>query len=159
MYKRVLIPLDGSRFAEQALSHAEALIHPGESEIHLLSVAPVLDTRALTMVPLYPMYVYRDYLDQERRESERITNELNQYLGSLADRFQSQGATVHIAVRFGQPAEEILAYADENDIDLIVMSTHGRSGLGRWVYGSVADKVLHGANIPVLLVRAHEEPS
>ena len=65
-----------------------------------------------------------------------------------------EGVTASSEVRFGRPAEEIIAFANDLNVDLIAMSTHGRSGLARWAYGSVADRVLHAAKCPVLLVLA-----
>lgn len=158
MYQRVLVPLDGSAFAEQALCHAQQVAVAGETEIHLLSVAPLLEDQTLSVVDLYPVYVYRDYLIDHNQEMERITTELTGYLEQVSGRVRAAGYTAVPAVRFGQPADEIIAYAANYSCDLIAMSTHGRSGLGRWVYGSVADKVLRSSDIPVLLVRI-KEPS
>ena len=154
MYRRILVPLDGSAFAEQALNHAQHVALAGQSEIHLLSVAPLLEDQSLAVVDLYPVYVYRDYLVDHNMELERITTELNGYLDQLSARVQAAGYKAVSAIRFGQPADEIITYAAKSGCDLIAMSTHGRSGIGRWVYGSVADKVLHAAQIPLVLVRA-----
>lgn len=156
MYQRVLVPLDGSAFAEQALSHAQQIAAAGATEIHLLSVAPLLEDQTLAVVDLYPIYVYRDYLIDHKQEMERITAELAGYLEEVSARVRAAGHRVVSAVRFGQPADEIIAYAARLHCDLIAMSTHGRSGIGRWVYGSVADKVLRSSVIPVLLVRVQE---
>ena len=157
MYSRILVPLDGSAFAEQALCHAETIATPGQTEIHLLSVAPLLEDQALAVVDLYPVYVYRDYLVDQSQEMERVQQELEGYLEQIARQLKTAGHLARVAIRYGQPAEEIIAYAQETGCDLIAMSTHGRSGVGRWVYGSVADKILRGSQIPVLLVRAHED--
>ncbi|MFZ2358989.1 MAG: universal stress protein [Anaerolineae bacterium] len=156
MYQRILVPLDGSAFAEQALNHAQHVALAGQSEIHLLSVAPLLEDQSLAVVDLYPVYVYRDYLVDHNMELERITTELNGYLDQLSARVKAAGFKAVAAIRFGQPADEIIAYAAKSGCDLIAMSTHGRSGIGRWVYGSVADKVLRSSSIPVLLVRAKD---
>lgn len=156
MYRKIVVPLDGSTFAEQALSHAQAIGSPSGTEIHLLSVAPLLEDQGLAVVDLYPIYVYRDYLVDQTQETHRIRGELQDYLNQVAARLQAADFRVRISIRFGQPADEILAYAQEQGCDLIVMSTHGRSGVGRWVYGSVADKVLRGSTIPILLVRVQE---
>lgn len=156
MYQRILVPLDGSAFAEQALCHAQQVAQTGQSEIHLLSVAPLLEDQSLAVVDLYPVYVYRDYLIDHNLELERITTELNGYLDHVSARVQAAGYKAVPAIRFGQPADEIIAYATKSGCDLIAMSTHGRSGIGRWVYGSVADKVLRSSSIPVLLVRARD---
>jgi nucleotide-binding universal stress UspA family protein len=77
------------------------------------------------------------------------------YLEEITGREACRDLRVRLAVQIGTPAETIIDYAHREPIDLIVMATHGRSGLQRWVYGSVADKVLRGADVPVLLVRAH----
>jgi nucleotide-binding universal stress UspA family protein len=76
------------------------------------------------------------------------------YLDSLRKTFQEKGLTTLSVVRSGSPADQILEYAEANRIDLIAMSTHGRSGIGRWVLGSVTDKVLHAGDTAVLTVRA-----
>jgi nucleotide-binding universal stress UspA family protein len=159
MYQRILVPLDGSGFAEQALCHAQQVAQAGQTEIHLLSVAPLLEDQSLAVVDLYPVYVYRDYLIDHNLEMDRITTELNGYLQQVSTRVQAAGYKAVTAIRFGQPADEIIAYATKSGCDLITMSTHGRSGIGRWVYGSVADKVLRSSSIPVLLVRASDTNS
>lgn len=156
MYRKIVVPLDGSTFAEQALPHAQAIAEPGEAEIHLVSIAPLLEDQGLAVVDLYPVYVYRDYLVDQTQEARRIRTELQVYLEQVAARVHAAGFQALVSIRFGQPADEILAYALEHGCDMIVMSTHGRSGVGRWVYGSVADKVLRGSKIPILLVRIQE---
>ena len=77
-----------------------------------------------------------------------------QYLQMTAERLRETGIRVDYAIEVGDAATAIVEYAREQSVDLIVMSTHGRSGLGRWVYGSVADRVLRSSAQPVLLVRA-----
>ena len=84
----------------------------------------------------------------------RIETDLRDYLRGIEHQLVREGVTVSSEVRFGRPAEEIIAFANDLKIELIAMSTHGRSGLARWAYGSVADRVLHAARCPVLLVRA-----
>lgn len=123
-------------------------------------VAPLLEDQSLAVVDLYPVYVYRDYLVDHNVEMERINAELQGYLEQVsAKRLRAAGLKAVSSIRFGQPADEIIAYAAKAKCDLIVMSTHGRSGIGRWVYGSVADKVLRSSAIPVLLVHAKEASS
>ncbi len=103
---------------------------------------------------LYPLYVYREQLADKDAERRRIETELTNYLQGIARDLEQAGARACCAVRFGSPADEILSYASEHQIDLIAMCTHGRSGLARWAYGSVADRVLRTSSCPVLLVRA-----
>lgn len=76
-----------------------------------------------------------------------------EYLGRIRDRFAETGMKVKLQVSEGNPADEIIDYVKKNKCDLVIMATHGRSGLGRWAYGSVAGKLLLGASCPVFLVR------
>lgn len=156
MYQRILVPLDGSAFAEQALAHVRQVATAGQSEIHLLSVAPMLEDNSLAVVDLYPVYVYSDSMVDHKEEMDRITREITGYLETVSARLKADGFAAISALRMGQPADQIISYAVQNACDLIAMSTHGRSGIGRWVFGSVADKVLRSAPVPVLLVRAAE---
>lgn len=144
MYKHLLVPLDQSELAEQALPHAAEVAEAMQAQISLISVVAVLDTEAMKMAGAA--------LDWETEVEVR-----GEYLQGLAGRLAAQGLTCHQEVLTGDIGEEILRYAEDQDCDLIVMSTHGRSGLGRWVYGSVADRVLTHTHIPILLVRAGEE--
>jgi nucleotide-binding universal stress UspA family protein len=153
MHKRVVTLLDGSELAEQVLPHVAEIVRDRESEVHLLSIAPTVITAVATAVDVYPIYATADFLAVEAAERERIAQELTTYLTGVAERLSPIASKVTQVVRFGQPAEEILEFANEVEADLIAMCTHGRSGLSRWVYGSVADKVLRGAECPVLLVR------
>jgi nucleotide-binding universal stress UspA family protein len=153
MYKRVVTLLDGSELAEQVLPHVANIVRDRECEVHLLSVAPTVITAVATAVDVYPIYATADFLAVEAAERERIEKDLTAYLAEVAQRLRPITSKVTRVVRFGEPAEEILEYAAEVEADLIAMCTHGRSGLSRWVYGSVADKVLRGAECPVLLVR------
>ncbi|MEA3336099.1 MAG: universal stress protein [Chloroflexota bacterium] len=157
MYHRILVPLDGSVFAELALDHAGQIAVAGETEVHLVTVAPLLSDQSLAVVDLYPVPAYHDYQADQSEEMQQARGQYDDYLIQVAGRPPLTGHEVKTIVRFGhQPAEEIISYAEDADCDLIVMSTHGRSGIGRWVYGSVADKVLRGSHIPIFLVRAQE---
>jgi nucleotide-binding universal stress UspA family protein len=143
-YQRILIPLDGSALAEGALPYAEALAtHFGA---HLI----------LVQVPVLPTYAYAstELAYSIEPEMNAATNEATAYLANLAARLVQRGLSVESVVEWGAVAETIIDYAQGHGVGLIVMSTHGRSGLGRWVYGSVANRVLCGADVPVLLVRA-----
>jgi nucleotide-binding universal stress UspA family protein len=153
MKRRILIPLDGSQLAEQVLFHIKTLVECQGAEIYLLSVAPVIDNVAASVM-LYPLYVYREQLADEDAERKRIETELMNYLQGISHDLERAGASVRCVVRFGSPADEILSYASEHKIELIAMCTHGWSGLARWAYGSVADRVLRASSCPVLLVRA-----
>jgi nucleotide-binding universal stress UspA family protein len=148
MYNKIVIPLDGSELAEGVLPHVVEVTRDRGSHVCLLTVAQ--STRVSTSV-LPDLLSPFDSTQEERHHVER---ELTTYLETIARRLEPTAAEVQVSVRFGRPADEILTFADEVSADLIAMSTHGRSGISRWVLGSVADRVLHGAMCPVLIVRA-----
>ena len=153
MYDRMVVLLDGSNLAEQVLPHVREIARCQSSTVYLLSVAPVVMPAVPVVVDIYPVYATTGFVAAGLEEQKRLQTEMEEYLAQVAQQLQSVAAAVHTVVRFGHPADEILQYADEVGADLIAMCTHGRSGLKRWVYGSVADKVLRGAKCPVLLVR------
>jgi nucleotide-binding universal stress UspA family protein len=143
MYKRILLPLDGSPLAEQALPHAVSLAEHCGAELILLMVLQPLPDRSISGVG--------------RREAEEISARLaREYLEKVAASIAERNLAVQILTIEGQPPTEIVQYAEQNQVDLIVMSTRGQSGLSRWLMGSVADRVMRGAFLPVLLVRALE---
>ena len=148
-HRRILVPLDGSELAESVLPYVRALVRPGETRVFLLSVltAGLID-RTVALMTTYP-----PGLSLSTTALARARAELQSYLQGIAARVRGWGASAHYEVRQGNPAEQILRYIDEIGADLLVMSTHGLSGISRWVYGSVADRVLRGAPCPVLLVR------
>lgn len=144
MYQRILVPLDGSQLAEAALAHAQQLAHQFGSEITLLRV----------VVSPYAIVAPDMVLIGQDVNQEVFLQQAEQYLQETAGQLAVQGVTVHTLACEGPVAEAILDHARARDIDLIVMSTHGRGGISRWVYGSVADRVLQAAPCPVLLIRA-----
>jgi nucleotide-binding universal stress UspA family protein len=143
MYKKILIPLDGSELAKVALDEAERLAKVFDAELVLVEIIPFL--------PIYgsPELVTPLIIDEKQTETAE------QYLASLADALRQKGFRVSTKVKTGhQVPAEIIDYAKECGVDLIVMSTHGRSGITRWFVGSVALKVLTRAETPILLIRA-----
>jgi nucleotide-binding universal stress UspA family protein len=143
--------LDGSETGEAAVPYVEQLlskISPAErAEVTLLGVVShlthyVVAGESSALVP---------YTDQE---VERMKNETAEYLNGVAGRLKGKAADVKVRVALGEPAEEIIKAADDINADLIAMSTHGRSGISRWAFGSVTDKVLRAGNRPMLVVRA-----
>jgi nucleotide-binding universal stress UspA family protein len=149
MFKHILVPLDGSPLAEAALPAALKLASELGSKITLVRVV-----RPPYVVTNVGGSGYAELIVGLREKAvEEATTYLKAYQGSL----RQQGYVVHSHVCEGEsPAELILEVAEAQDIDLIIMCTHGRGGLSRWVYGSVADKVLRYAHVPVLLVRAEQ---
>ena len=145
-YKHILVPLDSSELAETALEDAFSLAQTNRAEITLLHVIPPIE-HVLAMETGHPIFIDQQW------DSHKTT--AHRYLTDICRRYGCPEVPVHLAVEMGLAAETIIDYTRELPIDLIVMATHGRSGLSRWMYGSVADKVLRGANVPVLLVRSH----
>ena len=143
MYKKILVPLDGSELARKALDQAEKLAKTFGAEIILFQVVPFL--------PIYgsPELVTPLIVDEKQKESAE------RYLTNLAEELRKRGHKVTAIVKIGQQvAVEIIDFAKEVGADLIVMCTHGRSGISRWVLGSVALKILTRAETPILLVRS-----
>ena len=141
MYKRALIPLDGSMVAESILPFILEVAGPLDMEVALLRV----------LVPVPPMTVEGTQVVIE--DAGRLRAEAEEYLASIAAELRAKGVRVTTAVRRGEPVAEILAGAREADADLIAMTTHGRSGLSRLLFGSVAAAVLSHAEVPVFLMR------
>jgi nucleotide-binding universal stress UspA family protein len=144
LYKNILIPLDGSELAEEALR--EALPMAKLYGVKVTTLKAVEPAAAMVGIGVPAMYL-RDIFTSRKKSALA-------YLRSVAYRPQYRSLKFRVAVATGAPADQILQYADSHSIDLIIMSTHGRSGIGRWAFGSVADKVLRGAKCPILLVRA-----
>jgi nucleotide-binding universal stress UspA family protein len=145
IYKRILLPLDGSLLAEQALPHAIAQAERFQSDLVLLQV----------QIPL-PRPPTKAEAAIQRAENE-ATVFIREYLERVAARVQEHGITVQVITIEGRPHFQILQYAEANQVDMIVMCSRGQSGLSRWMIGSVADRVMRGANMPVLLVRAQKK--
>ena len=143
MYKRMLVPLDGSELAEVVLPYAKELAGRLDLDIVFLHVCSAHESQSL---PMYQAYV------EHAAETARLQSREVQAKTGVQPGAKEVEARGEVAV--GHPAEEIVRYTDENDIDLILMATHGRSGVRRWVMGSVADKVLRASRVPIWLVRA-----
>jgi nucleotide-binding universal stress UspA family protein len=158
MYRNIVVPLDGSGLAEQVLPYVKDLIRHRTLTLHLISIAPLATAVSASAAPvrLYPLAMSRADLDLHEHERERIETELRNYLNAVALDLAQDNTTARVEVRFGEPAEEIIAFAEDVRADLIAMCTHGRTGLARWAYGSVAEKVMRHAACPVLLVRARK---
>jgi nucleotide-binding universal stress UspA family protein len=152
MYKKILVPLDGSKLAECALPHVEEL-------------AGVYDTQEVILVSVTEQVKASTYAPEAGELSGlagpdvtvtfgKKETEAQRYLEGIADKLDVKGIKARTEVLFWPPAEAIASCAEKNSADIIVMSTHGRSGPSRWAFGSVADKVLRSSCVPVLLIRA-----
>jgi nucleotide-binding universal stress UspA family protein len=145
MYKTILVPLDGSHRAETILAHAEALATKFGARVVLLQVVEP----SVSVVTPYDMVPYYD-----PKEAERMMTEAKGYLAGKEGELKAMGIDVKSAVESGPVVSGILDVAEREKADLIAMASHGRSGLGRVFYGSVAAGVLHKADRPLLLIRS-----
>lgn len=146
MYKKILVPLDGSELAECVLPHVESIAKG-------CGVGSVVFVRALdTSMPSATFAYIGESLRKEIEEGNEKA--ARKYLDELVGRVRLDGVEVKKQLIFGKAAESIAEYATGNDVDLITIATHGRSGVSRWTWGSVADRILRSACVPVLMVRA-----
>ena len=151
MLRKILVPLDGSELAELALPYARALAQKFDAQLILLWVVqpmpPAMPVMEFGMVP----YQYEEFADKGEKQAE-------DYLSGLRQALLEQEVPTNVAVlRSHSVADAIVDFAEQEGVDLIVKTTHGRSGISRWVFGSVATKVLEQAPCPVFLVRVSEE--
>jgi len=146
MYEVILVPLDGSSRAEVILPYVEGIATGRSSKVIFLQVvepvAPIV-----TPGEIMPYY--------DSQVNDLIVKEANSYLAAKNDEFQKKGIASEAVVMHGPVVRTILEVAEKKDAGLIAMGSHGRSGLARVFYGSVASGVLHGADRPLLLVRSH----
>ena len=150
MYQKILVPLDGSKLAECALPYVEELAKGcGTEEVILVSVTERVQG-------------YRVFDDSTQLRGQRLIREAvgkkqeqaQRYLDRIAKAMKARGISVDTEVLLGDPAEEIVGYAKHPGCDIIIISSHGRSGISRWAYGSVADKIFRASCVPILMVRA-----
>lgn len=147
MYKKILVPLDGSALAECVLPHVESIAK---------------GCRVEEVIFLRVTEPFRHFCDLDGCVTQETMNSIDtdnksaaeKYLNELTKRTRYDGVSVKPEAVTGTPGESIADYAAENSVDLIVIATHGRSGVSRWTWGSVADRILRSACVPVLMVRA-----
>lgn len=142
---RIVVPLDGSDLAEQALTLAMELASSLKVSIRLLRVLDTALLEEAIRTGTYAAAAYADSVDEIRTAFEG-------YLGERAQELTGKGFMVSTQVLVGPAGQSLLAAAEPGDV--VVMTSHGRGGLKRWVLGSVADKLIRGATVPVLITRA-----
>ena len=147
MYEKIMVPLDGSELAECVLPHVEGLIKGCHvSNVVFVRVVEPPERFYHGDVPISPE-IYKE------TESAR-KSKAKDYLDQIKNRLKYEGAELQSEVLIGRVADSLADYTEKNDIDLILIATHGRSGVSRWVRGSIADKILRSSSVPVLMVRA-----
>jgi nucleotide-binding universal stress UspA family protein len=151
---KILVPLDGSKQSEAVLPYIENLASKLKTKVSLLNVVE----------PLYHIYPYSEpvgyysaagiirvpYNEEEIKPMKEVAEK---YVQSVSEKLETEGIKTSYEVKVGSTGEEIIKAEEEIHPDIVAMSTHGNSGFGRWEHGSVADKVLHHGNTPLLLVR------
>lgn len=148
--QHILVPLDGSTFSRQALPVASKLALDAGADIHLVHVVPPLAEQPTLIRTTLPT----DLLAQSQEATRAWSQE---QLEEVSKTLREQGLRVSLSVPVGYVPDEIIETAEQQHSNLIVMATHGYSGVKRWSLGSVADKLLHIVNTPLLLVRASEK--
>jgi nucleotide-binding universal stress UspA family protein len=148
MYKKIMVPLDGSKLAECVFPHVESLVKAGQvGEVVFTKVA---ETYGFSLMsgenPPKPEDIVR--FDSEAKAAAE------KYVQAVADRVKTTGVTVRGEVLIGRPSVKLAEYANDGGFDLVMIATHGRSGPSRWVWGSVADRLLRAVCVPILMVRA-----
>jgi nucleotide-binding universal stress UspA family protein len=144
MFKRILVTLDGSDFSERALEPAIHIAQKFGAEVLLL--------RVLTLEAVAAAGTGPQYFELSGLHEQHDRDEAEAYLRAIKRLWESTDVPIATRVAVGAPPEMILIAAGDCDIDLIVMSTHGRSGISRFLYGSVAEAVLRGTQLPLLLI-------
>lgn len=161
---KILVPLDGSQFSQQILAQVRDFFNPADNELILLRVAPEL--QGLVAMPPQPVAVHWPIpMYQSHRDAELAQHPI--YACQVWDSQEAMleyelradllylrqaGYTVSTAIRFGDPVQAILNFIVEEKVDLVAMTSHGRTGLSQLMFGSVTEKVLHAAPVPVLLL-------
>jgi len=148
MYEKILVPLDGSALAERAIRHAQEIARGTRSEILLLQAVNF----PMPVVPEAVLVPDAKWLDEAKKEAAR-------YLDGIAAPLREAGMRVRTILDERPPADAILHVATREEVDLIVMSTHGRGGLGRMLMGSVAERVFHATSRTVMLVKPERLPA
>lgn len=142
MYQNIMLPLDGSDLAECVLPHLEAIaLGCKVPNITLVFVAE-------------PIGIVQPQREEWRDRQLHYIDAAQNYLNEVTVRLTNLSEFIKTEVLQGKAAESIISFTEKNKVDLIIMATHGRSGVSRWVWGSVADRVLRSSAVPVLLVRA-----
>ncbi len=148
MYKKIMVPLDGSKFAERVLPHVETVIKGCESpEVILVRAVESMtipcgrEAAKITSIEQLTAFEGKNKLEAEK------------YLKEIVARLGEAGVNAKATVMYGKATEALSDFATKNDVDLVVIATHGRSGISRRAWGSVAERLLRSVCVPVLMVR------
>lgn len=146
-YENILITTDGSKGAEAAAKHAIDIADQYDAELHILYVVDIgVDTSLSSVADLMSQLESSGKLEEIGKKAVEFAK----------DKVKEKDIDSKVAMKRGTPHKQINSYADDNDIDMIVMGTHGRTGIDRMLLGSVAEKIVRSSDIPVLTVRQND---
>jgi nucleotide-binding universal stress UspA family protein len=145
LYKKILIATDGSEYTKKSVDHGIDLANSTGAKLNAIYV---VDTRAYSSIPVSASMEYTYSILRQEGDTA---------IKYVAERAEAAGLEVEGIIAEGHPADEIINYAEKNSIDLIVMGTLGKSGLERFLMGSVVDKVIRNSKIPVIAVPVKEK--
>jgi nucleotide-binding universal stress UspA family protein len=150
MYKKITVPLDGSELAECVLPHVEAIAKG--------CVPPPKVTLVRVVEPLHLHGGLESRFAPEERKhiEDDAANVAQSYLDQVVNRLKGKGVKAKSEVLRGNVIDTLLDYMNKNGVDLIIIASHGRSGISRWVWGSVTDRILRSSRVPVFMVRVPE---
>ena len=150
MYKKIMVPLDGSKLAECVLSHLETVTRGCEAPPEVIVVQAVEPLS----IPVGRELSQLTSLEQVKAFETHQKAEAEKYLKGVAASLGKAGINARADIVYGKASDVLSDFATKNKVDLVIIATHGRSGISRWVWGSVADRLLRSINAPVLMVRA-----
>jgi nucleotide-binding universal stress UspA family protein len=151
MYNKIMVPLDGSELAECVMPHVEAIT----TGCKITNVVFVRVVAPIQLPARLPAQGELGFQEKDRREMEEQRKKAAEaYLEKIAQKTALEGAVLSCEVLEGKVAETLSHWAEQNGVDLIIIASHGRSGVSRWVMGSVADRLLRSVCVPVMMIRA-----
>ena len=153
MYKKIMVPLDGSELAECVLPHVDGFVTGCQVET-VIFVRVVEPTHYSAVSPTSSPQFHKTMQENAKLIEEEEKSSAARYLKKVISRVKQGGIKYKADVLVGKVADRLVDYADANEIDLVLIATHGRSGISRWVRGSIADRVLRSSRAPVLMIRA-----
>ena len=156
MYSQILVPLDGSENSERALPHAQELAQASGATLHLIQIVSRSEEFDMVRGGGYDLLAAEYSREQAREYIAAQINRAGEYLKEAAMRLETGGIQAETVVREGAAAENIVQYAQEKGIDLIIMGTRGQGGIQRFLLGSTTDRVLRTGHLPVLVVPPEE---
>lgn len=153
MFKRILVPLDGSQPGEQAIPYAIEMAKRFDAEVALLRVAPITRLTSAELSGQGNPLETELLISQARRRDKLRETKAGQYIQGKLGEIQAQGVSGSSQIAAGDPSKAILDFCRKENIDLVVMTTSGKGGIRRALVGSVADTLIRETRIPVLVVR------